>query len=230
MPNYITNVLELDCSDKRFLDVANFVKGDGELGEFDFNTLVKMPEELDVECGSRGSDAHRKYISFLNNLKEGMTAEEVEELEKSYKAQLREEKDWELGKQYYENQRKYGSTTWYDWCVRNWGTKWNACDSDYDPLCHTFTFQTALEGVPNLVKLLSEKFPDVTIDYSFADEDIGYNVGVIRFQNGDDTSSEFPEGGSKRAYELAAEIMGVDLKERGYELTKDGTSYMYVME
>lgn len=31
----------------------------------------------------------------------------------------------ELGKQYVENIKKYGYPQWYDWCVENWGTKWN---------------------------------------------------------------------------------------------------------
>ena len=34
--------------------------------------------------------------------------------------------EWALGKQAYENIQQYGSPTWYEWCNKNWGTKWNA--------------------------------------------------------------------------------------------------------
>ncbi len=37
----------------------------------------------------------------------------------------------ELGKQYVENIKKYNSPQWYDWCVKNWGTKWNV-EEDVD--------------------------------------------------------------------------------------------------
>ena len=34
--------------------------------------------------------------------------------------------EWELGKAAWRNIRDFGAPTWYDWCISNWGTKWNA--------------------------------------------------------------------------------------------------------
>lgn len=229
MPNYVTNVLELTCSENRFLEVADFLKGKFDTrGEVDFDALIPMPKELDIECGSRGQVAHSKYISFMNELKEGMTKDEAEELEAKYKSQLQEEKDWELGKQYYENKENFGCTTWYDWCCKYWGTKWNAMDCEYNPILHSFKFETAWSCVRELVRLLSIRYPEIVITYSYADEDYGYNVGRFSFQNGEYIEVCQPDGGSKEAFELAAEIMDIDLEELGYLLTEDGTSYMYV--
>ena len=39
-----------------------------------------------------------------------------------------------------------------------------------------------------------------------------------------------PENGSRQAYELAAQIMGLDLKEMGFVLSKDGSTYEFDME
>ena len=32
----------------------------------------------------------------------------------------------ELGNVYLNNIINYGADSWYDWCINNWGTKWNA--------------------------------------------------------------------------------------------------------
>ena len=54
----------------------------------------------------------------------------------------------ELGKQYVETIKKYNFPQWYDWCVKNWGTKWNVeedVDIVYDKNIDEYdiSFQTA---------------------------------------------------------------------------------------
>lgn len=115
-----------------------------------------------------------------------------------------------------------------EWCNQNWGTKWNAYDcrqlrEDSD----TMVFFTAWSAVPRIVELLSKEYPEQTITYRWADEDIGHNVGESTLKGGKVVDSNIPADGSREAYEMAAEIMGVDLSDFNLCLTGDGTSYEY---
>jgi hypothetical protein len=60
------------------------------------------------------------------------------------------EEQRELEEKYAANLAKYGFNSWYDWCVANWGTKWDAYDVeiiseryDNDVAELTLTFDTA---------------------------------------------------------------------------------------
>ena len=88
-------------------------------------------------------------------------------------------------------------------------------------------FFTAWDSVPKIVTLLSRKYPEQTITYRWADENIGYNVGEMTLKGGEVIDINVPEGGSREAYEMAAEIMGADLSDYDLCLTADGSSYEY---
>lgn len=230
MPNNITNVMEFDCSVERFKEIAEYVRGFNAepLGHVDFNTLIPMPQDLDIEAGSRGTQGYEAYKEYLVKA-EHLSEPERTKLEESYKVKFVDDPGiWELGKQYYDNQRFYGATTWYEWRYANWNTKWNAYDCvPIDPEDRRLEFLTAWDAASPILEAISNKYPDVEITFSWADEDIGYNVGRMTVKAGEVTGEHFVEGGSKEAYELAAEIMGDDLSDWGLVLSKDGTTYEY---
>ena len=64
--------------------------------------------------------------------------------------------------------------------------------------------------------LLTEKFPDVEMNYCWADEDLGVNTGMAEFENGEVTFDEFYNAHSRDAYELAAYLWNLELEEEGY--------------
>lgn len=109
---------------------------------------------------------------------------------------------------------------WYNWNSRNWGTKWNSYS--HEQKNGEYFFETAWGGVPNIISEIHRQFPGVKIDYSFADEDTGYNVGEMTFENGK-VFSRVIENGSNEAYELAIELRPHILD---YMELKDG-KYVY---
>ncbi len=129
------------------------------------------------------------------------------------------------GQQYVANALEHGATTWYGWCNREWGTKWNAYDIEQrgDDL----VFSTAWACPEPVIQALAEKYPDVCIQHSWADEDLGFNVGEAAYRDGEQVEENLPEPGSREAYELAAGIWQYDLAELGFALTEDDGSYTY---
>ena len=74
---------------------------------------------------------------------------------------------------------------------------------------------------------MSRKYPEQTITYRWADEDIGHNVGEFVIKDGEVIDINVPGDGSREAYEMAAEIMDVSLTDYDLHLTKDGSGYEY---
>jgi hypothetical protein len=99
---------------------------------------------------------------------------------------------------------KNESTWWYNWNIENWGTKWSGYSYKREAL-NIFTFETAWSSVPLIIDALSKANPKVTIKYSWADEDTGYNCGRAIYHNGL-IEEDVPKGGSVKAYELAFEL------------------------
>ena len=99
---------------------------------------------------------------------------------------------------------KKGIPNWYDWNCENWGTKWNSycCKKISD---NEFTWETAWAGVPNLMVILVKQFPEIDFLYEYADEDIGYNCGVLTSIKGDIKFREL-ENNTKESYELAFKL------------------------
>lgn len=89
------------------------------------------------------------------------------------------------------------------WAIQHWGTKWNAYDA------HTLgdnalVWNTAWSGVPDLMRKLAWIFQDVTLRYTFIDEDWGGgNYGVWEFQG---TAANKTLLNEKEEMELAFEL------------------------
>ena len=103
---------------------------------------------------------------------------------------------------------------WYDWCVENWGTKWDVSETFEDEngyICFDTAWSTPIE----LICKLSERYTDLTFEISFADEDLGSNCGLYLFKNG--TEIDFTSYG----LEEACQVWGYDYEEMFPDIKRD---------
>lgn len=70
----------------------------------------------------------------------------------------------------------------YDWCIKHWGTKWNAYDVGFDYAAAYFC--TAWNTPRPIFVELSKRFPELRLEVEYADEDRGNNCGRLVYVNG----------------------------------------------
>ena len=277
MPNYVTNVLVFTADEQKNIDeLIQFVKKDGEPdGSFDFNKIIPMPEELKIDAGSYTDQCICEYLSVCNNksgnpefdqFRDDFTAQEYTDLIESigdsiplavfncavYTNNVPEKEcsfdDVMHGKELLGNFLTYGAFTWYDWAVKNWGTKWNAITWDRKQymsrpfpqyaidICktvHCFSrtrFDTAWNPAFPVYKKLSRLFPDVLIHVLYAEEQLGIMTGARTYKNGWVVFDTPYKDRSKDAYEFSAQILGYDLAKNGYVYDETKGTYVYKPE
>ena len=224
MPNHIENYIYLKGDQQKINQVLEDIKSDEYgIGTIDFNKVIPMPESLNIEAGSltdRGLKAYSDFVSVYT-LAGGITGLDILNIPKESEDAFRKRKpeitdeEWQLGKTAFRNQVKYGHSTWYEWCIDNWNTKWNAYGYEYGDNPESLAsnnkiwFNTAWSAPIPVVSELSNKYPDIEFAIEWADEDIGSNCGRMVFKNGERIEEYFPET-HKEAIEYACGIHGYD--------------------
>lgn len=122
MPNHIISEVEIKGTKEQIAklikDTKIILDNDTDKNQFDFNGIIKMPEELDgiasptkiVETQEEADKVNEGYSEgpFSTNYQTAITKAKQQELLSKYRA-----------------------INWYDWCTKNWGTKWNAYEVRY---------------------------------------------------------------------------------------------------
>lgn len=221
MPNWVTNRLTLHGADQEEIDkVIDFLRGKDS--EIDFNNIIPMPKELKhTEAGSKAEEAwayyHAKELGKFAEIdkmlnyawvkREGITTRD--ELLNHF---LEVEPDiYEYGKELHRLDGLYGCHDWYEWSLEHWGVKWNACDASREG--NVIVFETPWDGVPELMFMISAKFPQVVMDYEFADEDFGYNTARYTFVGGEVISEYEPSDNTIESRQLSKSILGWEPSE-----------------
>lgn len=164
MPNWVNNTIQ--CKKEILLKYVN------DQGYLDFNKIIPMPESLALdECEPLQSQSVACYITKKFTIK----LDDLNPYQKRYCKELiesvqngtcKEDLDemYRLGKRYIDNMRMYGAATWYHWCIDNWGTKWNACDTD--PITEDSTsFDTAWSAPEPIFEKICELNPQEKITF-----------------------------------------------------------------
>lgn len=233
MPNHVTNILTFSGDPESIRRMLDAIKNDEDgYGSIDFNKILPMPPELNIESGSRTTDGLKAYSAFAETYAFGQDPDKVdllnipEDREKPFLEKRKDidKKTWEIGKAAFRNLHMFGAATWYSWCTKHWGTKWNAYDCSHNG--ETLSFLTAWSAPRPVLLELSRLYPEIEITHSWADEDIGNNCGRYQYLGGNFTEEFFPDFG-RESYEFAADVMNTDLSDYGLVLNADETDYIW---
>ena len=80
-----------------------------------------------------------------------------------------------------ELKAKYGADNWYDWCSKNWGTKWDACHASTERVPYVLagpqskdrveiSFDTAWAEPQPVIHALVSKYPNLNFVHSYSYE------------------------------------------------------------
>lgn len=185
MANYVYNTLII--APEHASVIAN------KKGEVDFRIICPMPKALDVQSGGTNDEDIYVYLSkkltvpFATVLKDpyfglmriptcaARKAKEIpldsDDLDAAYKR----------GRVLVRNFIKYGAITWFEWCHKNWGTKWNAfdCSVALKEDCTELKFTTA--WTPPMAWL--HKLADLGISFTCRWENEGGISGVVSYDS-----------------------------------------------
>lgn len=196
MPNWVFNYV--DVNKKETLD-KYITKNEDDSGEdFDFNKVIPMPEELNIDSPVSSIDA-MMYLTKYNSEKttDKMretykcvvsplfgTKEMFDVSRKNFEETLKDNEEvytpsimsemYERGKMAVRNYEKYGASNWYDWRLMHWGVKWNASDTDRtDDL--KIRFDTPWSIPEEIFIEMSKQNPDDEIEV-YSEEETGWWV------------------------------------------------------
>ena len=187
-----------------------------------------MPNHVTNRLTIFGSDEE------INKVKNFIKSEQIKEDEKIRRLQTIDFNkitpmppwvfDGNLGR---EEEEKYGrENCWYGWSIINCGTKWNAYGQPDDRSSENILFfQTAWDSPTDLIRKLSWIFPNMEFEIAWADENVGYNTGILRYRDGETIFLYIPIEGSIEAKKLFFNITQESLED--YNMDEN---YRYIDE
>jgi hypothetical protein len=240
MPNHMRNEIIAAAH------VIDSLKGeplDNNKNEVDFNTVIPMPAVLEGDCGMHIDDwaklamGHYPLSYFQqthahpgDSAANGDWGAAADALHVGNVLRLLaegpfpkdfNEKDFAMFLQRIRALKETGFTSWYDWAVKHWGTKWNAYDVKRLNET-TVRFDTAWSPPIPVIEALSRKFPKAKIRFTWADEDYGAKVGKIVVRNGGVIEGGSIENDSREAYAVVLDLHFNGVVPEEMEMTADG--------
>lgn len=196
MPNWCSNFIEIEGSAAQIADLAGkIIVYDPETGDpkFDFNGISPIPEELLFE----GLDHVSESLRFFGLGNDMVVAECEKSLYgyhyKLLQEQLSPWLDWQSAtvadvklllehephlqdlckinaavlRQARSNIERYGDLNWHGWCIRNWGTSWNAGECQSATVTETsifIDFETAWSPPEGIYRAICAAYPELLLN------------------------------------------------------------------
>lgn len=167
-PNWCTSDLVITGPKDSVKRLVEFVKGDekedAETRPFDFNKIIPYPESLS-RMDAYSNKMAKLHAKDKNSPWPSFSGNKCMPIHDGY--------------------NKGG----YDWCCKNWGTKWNSRVEDFkmkikgDKAEAYYNMDTAWSPPLPVLDALSRKFPDIEMLVHFVDEGGGFEE-EIHIQNG----------------------------------------------
>lgn len=233
MPNYVKNIITFENPEdfQTMVDLTISEKDDKTLF-FDFNRVIRPPEELNITDSSAGSNGmdyllnpqlfvegkkdmlmdsikeSEILLSYYNKAKGSITDKIIEVIENNrenfYNLNL------DLGQKYINNLERFGAKTWYQWSNINWGTKWNSMETNINYEKKTISFLTAWSPpFPIFEKLFQRN--NFKFNVIYADEGSCF-AGITKFIINEDGTKEIED----QDYEInnKSSVIGLIFNER----------------
>lgn len=233
MANKIANKLVVNATTEE--DIEKFLSAiigieNGEFLHIDFERIFPTPKCLpDTLCDSEHEIALYYYLMTTGNedmLDKLFTFPQLFSMD-IYKDKTEKElSDYKIrGEKIFNIALQCGSIDWRDWRINNWGTKWNAYETDIDCFDGSvvLSFYTANHGAIPVIKKLVEMFPNLEFFYKYADEVIAYNCGEAYGVDGN-FSFKYAEDGSDEAMALYIECWQEEWEN--FKKTEDGWNWV----
>ena len=215
MPNWVRNKITIESENYKEIIKGILTKVSEDNEQVDFNRILPMPESLNIISGTVTytcinlflnsivkTDEFRKYITVAVLHDMNFVTKKGDDFDEEMNDCLDYNKDFltkeklfhskeevlAYGRKALDNILNYGYMDWYDWCINNWGTKWNACRTEIKN--NVISFETAWDPVPKLIELLSKDYPNAKFYYDFSDECVSEYCGQLKIVAGETVESK----------------------------------------
>lgn len=199
MPNWVTQRLHTESSAViKSIEEMYFTEG-----EIDFNLIIPMPKELEVEMSCKSNAGLHMYVRSMtdtitrhmiltmmygkydmyNKYDEAKFNEQTDKLAEECKNTPKEEL-LKVGEQCANNYVKYGYENWYSWRLDKWGTKWSASNTHVSMDDGYIEFDTAWGPATPIIDELSRQYPNVGFEVEYIEESGDWG-GRFYVQNAD---------------------------------------------
>jgi len=196
MPNWCENQVTVQgkpATLQRLIAAAD--PSDPKLGQFSLEKLVPCPDELrkttarsdfemyyEAKYGTHGEWKRIANYPWVLEAHDGVAPP------RAWLIKFLEDRNPESakgGEQIRENVKKYGSKTWYDWAISNWGTKWDiGAHLEYDFGSDSFTliFDSAWSPPLEAFRKISDEWK-VRVIFEYYEPGMDF-VGTALIQDG----------------------------------------------